>query len=82
MSQAIPKQQNLVFTPNHMRLSTIDVTQYGTAVYLKVPVLWDVTPYRLLAASVLKVVQEDCQEYQTPLLIPSRWRQEAPPEYW
>jgi hypothetical protein len=43
MSQAIPKQQDLVFTPKHMKLGTINVTQYGTAVRLKVPVLWDVT---------------------------------------
>jgi hypothetical protein len=35
-----------------------------------------------LAASIFRVVQEDCQEYLTLLLIPSRWRQEALPEYW
>jgi hypothetical protein len=31
-----------------MRLDTIHVTQYGTAVYLKGSVLWDVTPCGLL----------------------------------
>ena len=48
LSQAIPKQQDLVFTPKHMRLGTIRVTHYGTAVRVKVPVLWDVTPCGLL----------------------------------
>jgi hypothetical protein len=35
-----------------------------------------------LAASMFRVVQEDCQEYLTLLLISSSWWQEHPPKYW
>jgi len=71
-----------------MRLGIIHVTQCGTAVYLKVPVLWDVTPYGLLYRYKLYGGPSSLHIEGCPRRLPGipntsfnslKMRQEAPP---
>jgi len=73
-----------------MRLNTINITQYGTAICLTITHSWDVTPcgwvygykHFRVPTFLLFILVQGFQQYLPILWIPSTWRQWSPAKFW